>query len=376
MDGNIFFIIARGRGEEGEGAEAEAMQQPAGTMRQLEGSATRGNSTTSRRNERPRGRCNERTRGQHNKRWCNNQLAQWEAKKAAQQEDNKRQCDKQLGQQDGKKEAQGEDVKRRCDNQPSRWDDERATWLKATQQPASTTRGQEGGSASLFVDLMNWKDAKQWSELELQKKRRVKQICFICMTEKNHNGIPSQSARLGGHLLFFVLTSPRLWQCIIGGANLAAWLIGVPLCNTSLGEVKLAAEEEEEDDKDKEGMERGQRLPWWGQWKRRGGGGGGDDNPDNKEDAISSRYGVPPGKGGTAIWQTTGYLMRLGMRCWRAWGLSLSLQRELKMAAAVLMLQMGGKGEQRVLWPNMSNWFNKARKVCNFEANFTYKLVL
>jgi hypothetical protein len=72
------------------------------------------------------------------------------------------------------------------------------------------TRGQEGGLASLFVNVMNHEDAEQQAEHDLTKKRRAKLFCFVCTIKKNHSRIPPQSTRLGGHLSFFVLPSPRV----------------------------------------------------------------------------------------------------------------------------------------------------------------------
>ncbi len=79
------------------------------------------------------------------------------------------------------------------------------------------------------------------------------------MIKKNHDRIPPQIYETWGLSLFLCSPSPRKLQAIMGGANLAARLIGVlSKHDTSPGEVKFAPDEEEDDDKeDKEGMECG-----------------------------------------------------------------------------------------------------------------------
>jgi hypothetical protein len=73
---------------------------------------------------------------------------------------------------------------------------------------------------------------------------------------------PRKSARLGVYLSFCAPLPSKYDNAVLGGANLAAWLIRAPSnCYTSLGEVKLAMEEEDNDNnKDKEGMEHGRGL--------------------------------------------------------------------------------------------------------------------
>ena len=73
-----------------------------GMTRRREGSASRGDATTSRREERTRG---------------------W---RGAQQEDKERQCDNKLARRVDERVAQRDDGERLCDNQLARQDDERA----------------------------------------------------------------------------------------------------------------------------------------------------------------------------------------------------------------------------------------------------------
>jgi hypothetical protein len=67
VDRNNFFLIARGERRR-KGRSSGRGNVTASQNNETEGSVTRGNSTTSRRDKRPGGQCNEKTRRQHNKR--------------------------------------------------------------------------------------------------------------------------------------------------------------------------------------------------------------------------------------------------------------------------------------------------------------------
>jgi hypothetical protein len=80
----------------------------------------------------------------------------------------------------------------------------------------------------------------------MTSRRRKGQSHFILFAQsrKITTQYTRKSAKLGGYLLFCAPLPPKYNNALVGGADLAAQLIGV-LSNhdTSLGEVKLAAEE-------------------------------------------------------------------------------------------------------------------------------------